>query len=576
MPVPTEQLFALFEQNGNRLQYEAVYFGRRKMLAVLGLEAICEKEEAERGETAVSKEIMDKLCVVIEDVCREECWALPAHVNRREDPDWRITVDLFACETAQTLSELADRLRDSLPACIVEKIVEETERRVLRPFFDSEIPYRNWECAEMNWNAVCAGSIGSVCLHLMREDSERLARCLKRICDGLIWYIRGFAEDGACMEGLGYYTYGMTYFVNFAQELYEYSHGERDLFCGDWGGFEAGKEDKRTRIAQFPAKCFFPDGRTLCFSDGFSYDTFRVGLLSVLAMHYRQVPFPNLQSGAGLHADSCYRFAALKMDMLYAGKYLDMRKRSGREEEMPQERRADSAFHILPSAQWCIGHSANGVGFACKGGNNDEPHNHNDIGHFLYEAGGVMLLTDLGSGEYTRKYFSDKRYEILCNNSFGHSVPIVNGQGQRAGAACACREFAAQPSGTVRLEIGGAYELPSGEGKTPVILRKLQFDPENGGLVVQDCFEAPGCEITENLVTQIVPEISGGRVLLKRDGVTGCIEIPDLEEDGLTVVEYDHSNHSGEPEKVYGIRWRVRLQDGKGESRALVSVRFDA
>ena len=44
MPEITEALFALFEQNGNRTQYEAVYFFRRKMLAVLGLEALAQQE----------------------------------------------------------------------------------------------------------------------------------------------------------------------------------------------------------------------------------------------------------------------------------------------------------------------------------------------------------------------------------------------------------------------------------------------------------------------------------------------------------------------------------------------------
>ena len=71
MPVLTEELFALFEQNGNRLRYETVYFNRRKMLAVLGLEAILEKEEAGNKAKAVSTEILDKLCLVIEDVGRE-------------------------------------------------------------------------------------------------------------------------------------------------------------------------------------------------------------------------------------------------------------------------------------------------------------------------------------------------------------------------------------------------------------------------------------------------------------------------------------------------------------------------
>ena len=39
MPNLTEELFALFETTGNRLQYEEVYFRRRKFLAVFGIAA---------------------------------------------------------------------------------------------------------------------------------------------------------------------------------------------------------------------------------------------------------------------------------------------------------------------------------------------------------------------------------------------------------------------------------------------------------------------------------------------------------------------------------------------------------
>ena len=50
MPQPTEELFSEFETNGNRMRYEAVYFGRRKFLAVLGLASVIwhEKEDIQK------------------------------------------------------------------------------------------------------------------------------------------------------------------------------------------------------------------------------------------------------------------------------------------------------------------------------------------------------------------------------------------------------------------------------------------------------------------------------------------------------------------------------------------------
>ncbi|MFR6332585.1 MAG: hypothetical protein ACLUOI_29915 [Eisenbergiella sp.] len=85
---------------------------------------------------------------------------------------------------------------------------------------------------------------------------------------------------------------------------------------------------------------------------------------------------------------------------------------------------------------------------AAKGGNNGESHNHNDV-KLPASGGDEMLLTDLGAGEYTRDYFSEKRYEILCNHSFGHSVPVIDGKGQKEGTEYACshlkRTAAAEP-----------------------------------------------------------------------------------------------------------------------------------
>lgn len=40
MPSITEKLFAIYENTGNRLAYEGVYFLRRKYLAVFGLKGI--------------------------------------------------------------------------------------------------------------------------------------------------------------------------------------------------------------------------------------------------------------------------------------------------------------------------------------------------------------------------------------------------------------------------------------------------------------------------------------------------------------------------------------------------------
>lgn len=566
MPELTEEQFALFERTGNRLVYEAVYFARREQLTVTGLEAVLEKRQRGRVEEGIRR----KLVQVIEGICKEECWALPAHVNR-DNPNWRLTVDLFAAETAQTLSELADRLGDELPENIYGLIVENVERRVLLPFLDADAPFW-WEKSGSNWNAVCTGSIGSACLHLMRDREEVMEPCLKRVCEALPHYIAGFAEDGACMEGLGYFTYGMSYFVNFALELREYTHGRTDLLRGEWAGFQAREEDKRARIADFFGKCFFDDGRTVSFSDGSDSDKYHMGLSCALKMDFPHVRIPGIGRAADLSEDSCYRFVFRRMDLLETERYLECFSEDCPGWEEGRVRRRDTpagVCHVLGDAQWCIANSENGVGFACKGGHNGEPHNHNDAGHFIYESQGDVFFADLGAGEYTRDYFGQGRYDILCNNSFGHSVPVINGCGQRQGEAYGCGRFGVEESHdacVVSMDLAGAY----GEGLLEGFSRELTFSLTDGSLCVRDAFTLPdtaGGTVMENLVTRLPPAFLEGRIVLSGEKAESTLYIEGiLPERDVTVKEYIHRNHQGMPEKVYAIQWPVALTGGSGRS----------
>src|SRR5699024_10672592 len=120
MPELTEELFGLYERTGNHLEYENVYFRRRKFLLVYGLKAWLERGQRE--------ETVRKLEEVLIRICRETCWALPAHVDRSR-PGWEITVDLFASETAQALAEIITVLGDALEEEVRARVREEVFRR---------------------------------------------------------------------------------------------------------------------------------------------------------------------------------------------------------------------------------------------------------------------------------------------------------------------------------------------------------------------------------------------------------------------------------------------------------------
>ena len=541
MPEADEAMFSLYETTGNRLTYEAVYFARRKMLAVFGCLSLLEGKEV----------YLKKLEEVLDGICEEECWALPAHINRKEDADWRNCVDLFASETAQALSEIISGLGDRLPPALCVKVRENVYRRVLKPFMEAPAPYAWWEGGDNNWNAVCCGSIGCAAIYLLQDKPEVLRPLLDRIVCSLESYIAGFSGDGACMEGLGYFTYGMTYYTGFADKLYRYTDGGTDLMEGA----------VCRQIACFQQKCYFPSGRTLSFSDGDSRDTYKMGLTCFLAMRYAEVEIPPLSCAGGFDNDSCYRFMANYRDVLWTREYLDRAEKG----MLPAKNgdAGDADCLVLPGAQWSICRGLSGGGMAVKGGNNGEPHNHNDVGSFLYLAGEEMLLTDLGAGEYTRDYFGDKRYEILCNQSLGHSVPILDGEGQKAGRQYACRWFEADGRGGTVLSFGEAY----GKEQVKELVRSLRYDPVKETLLVEDVLEGrekgeSSVSMKENLVTQYYPEITGNNIYIAGRKYGCRITVEELE-GSIGLEAKKHANHKGVEEEVYCITWEVPADNGK-------------
>jgi hypothetical protein len=76
---------------------------------------------------------------------------------------------------------------------------------------------------------------------------------------------------------------------------------------------------------------------------------------------------------------------------------------------------------------------------------------------------GENLLTDPGRGLYSRFYFGPQRYENIFANSYGHSVPRINGQLQPPGRAYHGQLLGVERSnGMARaeVELAGAYAVP--------------------------------------------------------------------------------------------------------------------
>lgn len=517
LPQLTEELFSEYARTGKRLNYENAYFTRRKFFTVYAMLSVLygNKDDISRLET------------VIDAICTEECWALPAHVDTSEK-DWRETVDLFAAETAFSLAEIISLLKDKLSAPVRGKARREVFRRVLDPFIQSKYPYAWWETAAMNWCAVCCGSIGAAAIWLMEKSSRELDGLLRRINRSIMNYLDGFSDDGACLEGLGYYTYGMSFFTAYADLLYRYSGGKSDLF----------ENAKWKNIALFPQKCCLPGGVAVSFSDSQQDETYRVGLTAYLSRRYPEVGFPDPSMAAGLESDPCCRYVVISRDYFWAERYAETGE-------------ANREWHtVWPDAQWSVCRSDNGCAIAAKGGHNNEPHNHNDVGSFLYVCDGEVILDDLGAGEYTRDYFNENRYTNLCCRSLGHNVPLIDGKEQRAGAEYRAARFFADGRGMTQMDIEAAYGLEDGEK----ITRQFLFDKTSGVCTVTDSFSLRKHRmVTENLITSHHPETEGSGFLIETRKRRFRIEI--MNGTALEIKEETYIDHHGVPKKVWLMQW---------------------
>ncbi|MDY7221492.1 heparinase II/III family protein [Halalkalibacterium halodurans] len=535
-------MFTLFRDRGLRLDYEKLYFERRRRLNTFALMALIEREQ-----TVYFEQLQDVLWAI----CHEYTWCLPAHLKNSPEMDTGIrlsgiqtsyTIDLFAAETAFTLSELSQLLHNRLDPLVQKRMIEEVNRRVLQPFLQQQ--EFEWETATHNWAAVCAGSIGSAALHLI-EDEEVLATILERVLRTMDCYLAGFKDDGACTEGYAYWQYGFGYYTYLADLLLTKTAGAIDLLQGE----------KVQQIARFPQKCFVHNHHVVNFSDSMPTGTIFLGLMHYLNKIDQGVEVPEADLRAPYTADHCSRWAPAFRNLLW----FDETKRG--------EPWANQSTY-LRDAQWLISRQAPYV-FACKGGDNDEPHNHNDLGHFMLFADGEALVKDLGCGMYCEDYFNEKRYSFLCNGSQGHSVPIINQQYQKAGrshTATVRNVSIGKDIDRIEMELEHAYDIDS--------LQKLKrtFTWRKGAhpsLVLSDFyqFSEKPLSIVERFIIPDLPlsSTNDGIVLEGEHKLKITFDRHLLE---WTVHTHTFFNHFGEEETVQTLDFAVR------EPRRLVQVEW--
>ena len=468
--------FRRFFADGNRTEYEAKYFGRRLSANAAALLALIYPEEEK-----YLIRLMDELYTI----CDEYTWCLPAHQPNLEE-NFPANLDLFACETAFMLSEVDTVLGDRLEPLIRNRIRAEIERRIL-PSFDQKIWH--WEKQKENWNAVCTSSVACTVMLLY---PELFPKYKERFLSATEHYLSGFAPDGICLEGLGYWNYGFGFFTMYADMIRTFTDGEIDYFA----------RPHVKNIAAFRQKCTLSGSTVVSFSDGSRRESSYRSLIHYLKKEYPdEISLPDSPKSCIYH-DNCARFGMqLRSFIWFVEDYAE------------DEKKSKDAEYFAENAEWFIRKNAS-YGFAAKGGYNGEPHNHNDIGTFILARDGRQVISDIGAGVYTRQYFHrETRYDHFHCSSRGHNVPMIGGELQKFGEEYRARDFKYE-NGVLSMDIAPAYGLDSLKS----LLRTFSFEEKS--VTMTDQFDLTDGNLpTERLIFLKEPKLlSDGKIEV--DGVT--------------------------------------------------------
>ncbi|NUU76194.1 heparinase II/III family protein [Paenibacillus xylanilyticus] len=448
LPELSFSLYRQFRETGERHAYELAYFERRGRLTALGL-LVAASPSAER---------LHVLEDLIWSVCTEHTWCLSAHVPEGEEAGAREHIDLFAAETAQMLAEIIIMLNDILDERVVKMVRAEIEGRIFTPLYREQRTY-GWENADHNWSAVCSGGCGIAAL-LLLEDEQLRTRAVQQTIHSMSAFLSGYGLDGGCAEGIGYWVYGFGFYAYFAEMLRIFSAGELDMLS-----------DPKTRaIAAFPGNIHLSGGVFVNYSDSRERETIPPGLLSLLSKR-QQIQFNMEHRILLLTEDPCRRWAHTLRNILWSNQALFEEKSAAEE---------PAAFVNLEDLTWLITRGTLAAGdqeemtaaFSVKGGHNAEPHNHNDLGHFILHGGGENILCDPGSGEYTQAYFAPGRESIFQIGSQGHSVPVIEGAVQQSGRQAEASVMYTRQSSPQGIEV--AFDLTSAYPEAPRLARYIR------------------------------------------------------------------------------------------------------
>ncbi len=489
-PVLTLTQRLAFERTGSRRAFEAPYFDRRRRLVILALAATA--DPAPRW----ADDLIDGIGLLLEELS----WCLPAHDTppggqrrRLPDPDDPV-LDLFAAETGALLAWIGYLHADLLAGLgLHTRLRAEVAARVLRPFAHRGAEHW-WFGDQSNWNPWIVANV-LACATLLAAEEHLAAVIVPQALASLDGYLANVPPDGGCAEGILYWWRSPACLFEALDVL---------SWSDPAGAEQVLAQPLLAAMARYPLLTHLGGDWWASLADGVA-----------------RVPDPGPGIDKERHPPALWhRFATavgaadpaalaasfprnLQVHQPVYRCLVTLFDAGWRATPVTEPPPAPDAW--LPHTQLLtVSSPDHRLRLVAKGGHNDEPHNHLDVGSVVLAAGGEPVLIDVGTGQYSAASFTSGRYATWFTQSQFHCVPEVDGVAQGVGARFRA-EVLTQVGRTLDLELAGAYPVEAGIRSWR---RSLQV---TDALQVTETWvlDRPGHQVRLHLMLPQVPEQDG-------------------------------------------------------------------
>ena len=457
-----------------------------------------------------NEEYYRSLVETVWEICNEYTWAPLGHYNsyyNRTPQDFDPgLIDIYGASLGFSMAEIKHLFKDRFPKLLVDRMTYEIRRHTIEPFLTRKF---FWETHNNNWTAVCTGAVGGA---IMYEDPEEFMRQLPRLQAAMECYLNSYDDDGMCVEGTAYWGFGFGFFSVYAMLLREFSNGKYDWLANP----------KVKAISQFVQKMFLQPNVLALFSDVNIHEGYWVGLPHMLKTVYGDA-IENLPSDQATIITYHHWAFAVRSCVYFNPDFVG--------KELKNE------TYYAPVSNYFTKRTDN-YGFALKGGNQWESHNHQDVGSFILARHNRQIFCDfgyIGPGHHPG-YQGSRRNEYFQPSSFSHNLPYFNGKGQGGDWEGKARAVYNEADGTVYMDFTHGYDVR----RVHTTLEKAErtFKPTDDRIEMHDKFTfSEPAVITERFVTTIKPRVEGNvvyvddvRVICQCDATLNVVEQPYIDQ----------------------------------------------